>query len=263
MNDAQLPPPQQPSPPPAAAQQIEPADVDAGPVAVRRGPGNGGKKANNKMVAERVHQVSQLLVRRIPKYQIKRLLKEKYGLGFRQAESYLSRAKQHLLERSQRPRDDVIGEVLGTYEDVLRNPEATVRDRLEASAAIRELFGLDAPRKIAATTPDGRESAALVNFDMRGLPDNVLRRAAEATMLLRAHAAGKLIEAVPDTDGQMPHGPADVLPPHAVVIDEPRSAAGSGPVEVSATGEHDPRDAVVETRQPADGNSPTITTQPT
>jgi hypothetical protein len=116
------------------------------------------RKATRKEAHQRVYEVAQLLAQRIPKHQIKRLLRNKFGIGGRQSETYLARAREYLLERSQRDRADHISDATGLYERIIRDPESTKREQMDAQAAIRQMLGLDQPTKIAPTTPDGKSS---------------------------------------------------------------------------------------------------------
>jgi hypothetical protein len=106
-------------------------------------------------VHERIRLVADMLVRRIHKHQIKRALEDKYGLGARQAEVYISRAREYLVERTNRPKDEHIAEAFAFYESIIRDPEAVTADRMRAQDALRQLLGLDAPVKVANTTADG------------------------------------------------------------------------------------------------------------
>jgi hypothetical protein len=115
-------------------------------------------KATRKEVTQRIYQVSQYLAQRIPKHKIKKLLSTKYGIGARQAENYLAWAREYSLEQSQRPREDHVSDALSLYERIIRNPDSTQREQMDAQAAIRQMLGLDQPTKIAPTTPDGEST---------------------------------------------------------------------------------------------------------
>jgi hypothetical protein len=115
---------------------------------------------------DRVHQVAMMLARRIAKFKIKRFLREKFGIRARQAEVYLQRARAYLLDRSKRDRDEIFAEIFANYEAMISDPDGDDRVRLEALRAMREMCGTDAPRKLAATSPDGESSAALATFNV-------------------------------------------------------------------------------------------------
>jgi hypothetical protein len=162
--------------------------------------------ATYKVSQERVVQVAQLLARQISKGHIKRLLRERDGIRHRQAERILRKARDFLLERAARPKSDIISEILEIYQGIIRDPESSTRDRLDATEAIRSMFGLDAPRKIAATTPDGESAAAglaQVNIQMLSLTDAHKESLLAAAFALRG-LPGQVVEgqvAPPDVAG--------------------------------------------------------------
>ncbi len=159
--------------------------------------------ATYKVSAERVNLVAKLLSRQIPKYQIKRILREKFGIRFRQSERVLRRARDSLLERVARPKADIIGEILEIYQGIIRDPESSTRDRLDATEAIRSMFGLDAPRKIATTTPDGETTAAglaHVNIQMLSLTNPLKESLLAAAFALRGIAGPVVDEQVIPVD---------------------------------------------------------------
>ncbi len=128
----------------------------------RKGPGNPGKKATQKEVEERIVGVAQMLARRLQVRQIKAFLFTQFDLGGRMAEEYISRGREYLIEQSNRPSEQFVSEAVGFYEEVIRNPESSISDRMNAQAALRQMLGLDKPFKLAGTTPDGEDSAPLI-----------------------------------------------------------------------------------------------------
>lgn len=136
----------------------EETGADDGPrVPKKRGPGQ-RKKPTNRELAERIEFTVGMLVHRLYKHQIKRALKEKYGVNFRTAETYMSRAKSLMLSRTGRPKDEHVAEAYEFYARTIRNPSENVdlADKMRAQDSICRLLGLDAPTKIAPTTPDGK-----------------------------------------------------------------------------------------------------------
>ena len=53
-------------------------------------------------------------------------------------------------------RDQLIAESFGYYMTVIKNPNASQKDKNQARKQADELLGLNAPKKIAPTTPDGK-----------------------------------------------------------------------------------------------------------
>jgi hypothetical protein len=124
------------------------------------------KRATVAEVHKRVIGVAKLLVKRLHDYQIRQFLTEKYDLSSRMANTYISRAREYLIEQSGRSREEFVSEAVGFYEGVLRDPEAILRDKFMAQAALRELLGLDMPFKIAPSLPDGEAIPATLVADM-------------------------------------------------------------------------------------------------
>ena len=52
--------------------------------------------------------------------------------------------------------DTLVSESYQFYLSVLKNPNATQKEKIEARRRADELLGLNAPKKIAQTTPDGK-----------------------------------------------------------------------------------------------------------
>ena len=157
---------------PAAARSA------SGPRQKRAGPGNPGKRATATELEERTIIVARLLCARRHKHQIKQYLAAKYDLGARSAEAYIARAREWMLKQARKPRADFVAEALGFYEEIIRDPEAELREKMDAQLAIRQMMGLDKPFKIAPTTPDGR-SNYIPQKILSELPDEdlaVLRR---------------------------------------------------------------------------------------
>jgi hypothetical protein len=152
-----VPPTAEPLDPIAA--KIVAAPHDSKPIKrAKLKPGNPGKRATVAEVQERIIGVAKLLVKRLHRYQIAQFLYDKFGLSSRMANSYIARAHQYLIDQAERPREDFVAEAIGFYEDVLRDPESTRRDKFAAQAALREMLGLDMPFKVAPTNAEGESS---------------------------------------------------------------------------------------------------------
>jgi hypothetical protein len=129
-----------------------------------------------KIREDRVIQVAKLLVNRVPKHQIKKALRVKYGLGARSTEAYIARAREYLIEQSGRSREEWVAEMLGVYEQALADPAADADQKFGAADRICRLLGLDKPIKIAPTNPEGDGPAEVVyTFDLESLTDDELR----------------------------------------------------------------------------------------
>ena len=144
----------------------------------RPGPGNPGRRGTKEEIEERVIGVAKLLVKRVHPHQIKQFLLAKYDLGPRSTAMYITKAQRWMLDQLDKTREELVAEALGFYEEILRDPEAELREKMDAQLAIRQMMGLDKPFKIAPTTPDGR-SNYIPQKILSELPDEdlaVLRR---------------------------------------------------------------------------------------
>lgn len=70
------------------------------------------------------------------------------------------RARQEILDRATRPKHDIIADIVAGYERDQADGKASVR--MAARQGIRELLGLDAPRKTEITGADGAQLPAMV-----------------------------------------------------------------------------------------------------
>lgn len=161
----------------------------------RRGPPTG---ETPKMREDRVIQVAKLLVNRVPKHQIKKALRAKYGLGARSTENNIARAREYLIEQSGRSKEEWVAEILGVYEQALADPAGDYNQKFAAADRIRQLLGLDKPIKIAPTSPEGDGPAEVIHtFDLEALTNDelrVLRKLRGKVMDIQAEAATVALE---------------------------------------------------------------------
>lgn len=93
--------------------------------------------------AERVEFATTLIARRLYSTQMHEAFKRKFGnVSPTEVDRYVERARLKLRERFQRSRPDAILESLATYESVVRDPNASIMERMKAQGAIDKLLGL-------------------------------------------------------------------------------------------------------------------------
>ena len=108
-----------------------------------------------KVMAERVELTAKLLARRLTKGDIKRVLKKQYDIGPSVAEIYIRRAKDLLVEWSDKTREEHRNESYLFYNSVIQGDTA-VEARITAQARIDKLLGLEAPAETTSrVTMDG------------------------------------------------------------------------------------------------------------
>lgn len=114
-----------------------------------------GPPANKKITEEVIMFAEFALARRFTKGQVKTLLIEKFQLHFRTCETIITKARKCLVEKTGKDQQAHKDEAYRFYDSVIRDPAATVRDRLLAQQQIVALFGLQGPIKIHHSGPDG------------------------------------------------------------------------------------------------------------
>ncbi len=115
-------------------------------------------KASKAEVERRIAVTLDLLTQGKATGDIKRALNQRFKVKHRQANTYIARARQQLLEEIGIERSELVAKHYGIYMRAISDPRATIRDQLAAVKAADELLGLQAPRKVAPTSPDGGEA---------------------------------------------------------------------------------------------------------
>jgi len=125
--------------------------------------------------AERVDYAIELLCRCLLKSQIKTLFRRKFGdLGKSTIERYLAKAREVLLAGAG-GKEEMRARARGFYESVIRDPQASHRDKILAQERIDRLYGLEAPLKVAPTDASGENP--YVGLDKEELIRMIINRA--------------------------------------------------------------------------------------
>lgn len=117
-------------------------------------------RATRLEMQERIETVAEMLGRRFRKCDIKRFCKAKYGINWRQVENVIREAREYNLRRSKRDADKHVSETMALCEAIIRDKEASNRDRLEAQRVLNSVFGLD---KITLRMESKEDSIADIN----------------------------------------------------------------------------------------------------
>lgn len=145
-----------------------------------------GIKPTAKDYGKRVQQCIELLALRRTRHEIIAAMTAEYGVHWQTVDRYLLRAREVMLERSQRPKRDHIADAFSLYENVIKDPMATRKERLQAQDGLNDLLGLRAPRRTEISGPDEGpieiEGGVTEGLDLDHLDD-----------LLRQHYNGKLM----------------------------------------------------------------------
>lgn len=96
----------------------------------------------------RVQEVIDLMGAGRKPHEIKEIIFNKYGIGYRQCERYVSRARQELLDVQGKTKQELRGEMIAFHERIIRDPKSTAKERQTSAREICELLGLYAPRTL-------------------------------------------------------------------------------------------------------------------
>ena len=119
-----------------------------------------------EILAERIERTRQLLSTQSPKYQIKKALREEFGISVRTCESYITQAREILLAETSKSRQEHTADAYAYYRSVLESETTSTAEKLDATKGIVKLFGLEEARKHHHT---GEVTSAKVIIR---LPDN-------------------------------------------------------------------------------------------
>lgn len=115
------------------------------------------KKPTREEHAERIDTCRLLLTARQPKHAIKRAMTERYGIGARTCERYLSRARAILLKELDGTPDGHKADAYLFYSSIISDKNESSRDRIKAQERIDKLLGLEGPIKFAQTDTQGND----------------------------------------------------------------------------------------------------------
>ena len=141
----------------------------------------------------------QLLGARQHKVAIRAFLKSRYGVENRTCGRVIALARARMIERVGRSKDELRGEALEYYESVLRNSQASIKEKLLAQRGIDKLLALwgasvveltgagggavkvEQPEKKQHSEEDGRQFVEDFAAFITGLRDQSVNHGAGAT----------------------------------------------------------------------------------
>lgn len=118
--------------------------------------GNPGRTSEAE-VENRIALCRSMMEKHYTKSEIKRAMNQKFGTDARTVERYLSRAREDILREIGETRDFFRAQSLAAYRSVLKNQEASIKEKILAQRQIDHLLGLHAPWKVAQTDTNGRD----------------------------------------------------------------------------------------------------------
>jgi hypothetical protein len=139
----------------ASKPAAKPASTPKQPKAAKQRVCKG--KIPEKEHQRRVDECRALLERHLTKSEIKKAITAKYDVDGRTVERYLSRARDLIVLEISETRDYFRSQSLAVYRSVLKNPDATLKEKILAQRQIDHLLGLHSPWKVAQTDTNGRD----------------------------------------------------------------------------------------------------------
>lgn len=114
-----------------------------------------GQKPTQAGARQRQRDAVELIVRGCRRDEVRKALMDKWGMSDTAADRWIRVAHDSILEISHQPLAQLIALSHETYNLVLKDPNASNRDKISAQKAIDELYGLPRAKKVALTTKEG------------------------------------------------------------------------------------------------------------
>jgi hypothetical protein len=116
------------------------------------GPSAPGRSSSSaRELEQRIEFTAYLLGQMVPKGQVKTLLRRRYQnrsgkpISARTCEDYISRAREKLIEWTQKPKEEHVTEAAAYYVTTIQNAQATISEKLRARERLDALYGINAP----------------------------------------------------------------------------------------------------------------------
>jgi len=111
--------------------------------------GKAFNKSSSVEVVERVAQVEKWLRRGITlRSKLKKRIKARFNVEWRQADEYIRRARASLLLHLERSKEEHRSESLAFYDSVIETGQSTMTEKLRSRERIDKLLGLEQPVQI-------------------------------------------------------------------------------------------------------------------
>jgi len=122
-------------------------------------------RTQEDQLEERIELTYRLLSDGMRKSDIKRALRDAYGVCARTAENYLARARELQLLDLREERDVHRGASLAFYRRILTDPTAKITDKILAQKRIDDLLGLAVPFRVAMQIREQTDTQSDSSFD--------------------------------------------------------------------------------------------------
>ena len=113
-----------------------------------KGKGGGGSRCTEAEMEERIALTADLLALHYHKTQIRATIIARYGISGSTAEKYLARARAKLRALLDGDIEEHRSKSLTVYAKVVRDPQATPREKVLAQQRIDKILGLESAHKV-------------------------------------------------------------------------------------------------------------------
>lgn len=136
------------------------------------------KRASKEEKEQRIQYVMTLVKAGFDKCEIKRRCRKKYDITWKQAERYLSIARERLRAEIEQDKPELQASSYGYYMDMARNKRMPPRCRLEARKAADRLLGLREPQRVELQgTSDNLRNLRPEDMTFRQLAEAIIAEA--------------------------------------------------------------------------------------
>lgn len=152
------------------------------------------RKCTREEAELRTEACMSLLAKGLRKGETKRAMAKMFGISNKQAERYIFRAREAMLERLGRSREEMRAGSLAYYESLLANPKATISEQIHARKRIDKLLGLDEPQRLEHSGPSGgpiQHEQKMVRQNMRTIMTDPDAMALAAKLADKAEEPGR------------------------------------------------------------------------
>lgn len=94
------------------------------------------------------HQIKEALRKLAEKQMPEAYNGKREELSARTIETYISRARDRMASQGAQSAGDRFRSIVAYYESVLRNPKASIREKLEAQRELARMYGVDQPGRV-------------------------------------------------------------------------------------------------------------------
>ena len=120
-------------------------------------------KSTNKEKEKRIEQLATVIGSKpLHKHELRAFCAAEWNLCWRQADRYVTNAREFLIKQSNRPKEEFRSEAIAWCENIMRDPKASEFAKLRAFRESCQIRGLYAPTGIRVADEQGKPLQAVV-----------------------------------------------------------------------------------------------------